>query len=155
MTKNTWLITLLVVLNLVSLGALWFSKDREHKQMTKEDHKAMLHKVFKEELGLDEKQQVAFSDLTNEHFQKRKDHVKAIREKKRELLEAVAAETEDTIAINALVNEITSLERANEEFFIEHFRNLKAVCTPEQQKNLARVFLRGMRPHGSPDHEKE
>lgn len=154
MTKNTWLITLLVVLNLVSLGALWLTTNERDKPDSKKDHRAMLHQVFTEELNLDETQQASFKDLTREHFQKRKEQTRIMGDKKRQLVEAVAAETEDSLKIQTLVDEILIVEKANEELFIEHLRNLKAVCTPEQQQNLARVLLRGMRPHGSPRHDE-
>ncbi len=151
--KNTWLIILLVVLNVFSLTALWFSKSGPPNE--RRGHKDRMAGFLKKELGLNDEQLATFQTLRKEHFQLRKEHSKAIHEKKHELIIAATASEEDSIMIQNLVNDITELERKSELLFIDHLNNLKAVCTPEQQQNLSKVFLKGMRPHGPPKkHEK-
>ncbi len=158
--KNTWLIILLVVLNLFSLGALWFSKGPSPPEgpEVKMDHKERIDGFFKKELNLDEDQMVELRKLTGEHLEKRKENGKLLREEKRKLVKALSAETEDSLTIDSILFEISRLETINERLFVEHFRNLKAMCTPEQQENLHRVFDRGMRSmhkNESPDHRRQ
>jgi protein CpxP len=156
MNKNTWLIILLVVLNLFSLGALWLTKSPPPTEgpIQRGDHKARIDGFFKKELNLDEDQMVELRKLTSEHMEKRRENGKLLREQKRKLLKTLSAETEDSLAIESILTEISRLEANNEKIFVEHFRNLKTVCTPEQQENLHRVFDRGMRNmrNGPPDH---
>jgi Spy/CpxP family protein refolding chaperone len=152
--KNTWLIILLVLLNVLSLGALWFTK-AEGPRPGKRDHKERMDKFLKSELGLNDEQLTTFQGLRKEHFEDRKNNYKALREKKRELIKAATALEEDSVLIQSLIDDIVVLERNSEMLFIEHLSRLKAVCTPEQQQNLSKVFLRGMRSHGPPPDRKK
>lgn len=146
--KNTWLIILLVALNLVSLGALWFTRSEEPDPPVKGDHKALVDKFFQKELNLEEEQMVEVKKLTRQHFQNRRENYQKIREQKALLVKELSGELEDTVAINKILDTIAGLERENEELFIEHYKNLKTVCSPEQLENLHKVFQRGIHPHG-------
>lgn len=146
--KNTWLIVLLVVLNLVSLGALWISRTPPPPATPKGEHFSKVDKFFHRELNLDEEQMVEVKKLTRAHFQERKEIYQQIREQKGLLIKELSGETEDTVAINTILTEIARLESINERLFIDHYKNLKEVCTPEQLENLNKVFQRGIRPHG-------
>ncbi len=146
--KNTWLIVLLVVLNLVSLGALWISRTPPPPETTKSEHTSKVDKFFHKELNLDEDQMVEVKKLTKEHFQERREVFQQIREQKGLLIKELSDETEDTVAINTILAEIARLESMNEKLFIDHYKNLKKVCTPEQLDSLNKVFQRGIHPHG-------
>ena len=138
--KNTGLIILLVALNLFSLVALWFSYNGGRS--SRKGHEQKVERFLQKELNLDDKQFKTFQGLRNEHFEERMQLEKQIREKKRGLLRLINS---DTSAIN-YPYEIGVLEEQKEKLFVEHLYKLKAICTPEQQQNLSKVFLRAMRP---------
>lgn len=147
--KNTWLIILLITLNLFSLGALWFSKGQSAPRMDKREHEKRVERYLQKELDLSDEQFEAMHKFRAAHFQEKKTLIKEIRKFKRAFLESIDQNTIDSIQIDRYVQKIGLLEEKKERQFVEHLKQLKTVCTPEQQQKLSKVFLKGMHsPHG-------
>lgn len=154
--KNTWLIILLVALNLTSLGALWFTNRTPEQPFFHERRgKMRMDKFLKKELQLSEEQLDAFKELRQDHFEHRKSSFDQLREKKRALIHHATGPDYDSIYVNKLVDEIVEIERKNELHFIEHMKDLKAVCTPDQLEKLSKVFHKGMRTLGPPKEKRK
>ncbi len=102
--RNTWLIILLVLLNVLSLGALWFTNTGGPPR-EKRSHEARMDKFLKVELGLDDEQLAKFQNLRKNHFKERKENVRVLRQKKRQLIETVAASETDSITIQNLIRD--------------------------------------------------
>ena len=134
-----WIIGALVLLNLILLSVLFFLRPQHERgeRMNRND-------FLKKELNLSDDQVVKFKELRKAHFQKSREEWKAIRILKNEMLDAVSAESPDTLKANLIANQIGIKEANKEKLLVQHYLKLQAECTPEQRQKLERVFKRGM-----------
>lgn len=134
-----WIIGALVLLNLILLSVLFFLRPRQGggDQPNPND-------FLKKELNLSDDQAVKFKELRKAHFQKSKEEWKAIRELKNEMLDAVSAESPDTLKANMIADQIGIKEANKEKLLVQHYLKLQAECTPEQRPKLERVFKKAM-----------
>jgi len=63
---------------------------------------------------------------------------------KNEMLDAVSAESPDTLKANLIADQIGIKEAKREKLLVQHYLKLQAECTPEQRQKLERVFKKAM-----------
>jgi len=56
------------------------------------------------------------------------------------MLDAVSAESPDTLKANMIADQIGIKEGNKEKLLVQHYLELQAECTPEQRQKLERVF---------------
>ncbi|MDI1323251.1 MAG: Spy/CpxP family protein refolding chaperone [Algoriphagus sp.] len=87
-------------------------------------------------LSLDENQQAKFAILKEEH----RDQIKELNSKANEMLELYFMLLEsseiDLAQKDSLESEFASIERAKMKATFDHFRKLKSICNPAQQKEF-------------------
>lgn len=134
-----WIIGALVLLNLILLSVLFFLKPRHGG-----GDRPNPNDFLKKELNLSDDQIVKFKELRKAHFKKSKEELRAIRTLKNEMLDAVSAESPDTIMANVIADQIGIKEANREKLLVQHYLKLQAECTPEQRQKLERVFKKAM-----------
>ena len=134
-----WIIGALVLLNLILLSVLFFLRPQHGC-----GGKMNPHDFLKKELNLTDDQVVKFKELRKVHFQKTREEWKAIRTLKNEMLDAVSAESPDTLKANMFADQIGVKEANKEKLLVQHYLELQAECTPEQRQKLERVFKKAM-----------
>ena len=134
-----WIIGALVLLNLILLSVLFFLKPRHGG-----GDRPNPNEFLKKELNLSDDQIVKFKELRKAHFKKSKEELRAIRTLKNEMLDAVSAESPDTIMANVIADQIGIKEANREKLLVQHYLKLQAECTPEQRQKLERVFKNAM-----------
>ena len=112
-----WIVGALVLMNLVLLFAFFTSNSRQRGEHSSKK----IEKFLQKELNLTDEQSVKFKELRNAHFQKSKEHWKTIRSLKKEMLEAISAESPDTLNANNLADQIGTLEAKKEKLLINHY----------------------------------
>lgn len=105
------------------------------------------------ELKLDDKQQEQYQELIQAHREK----VSSLEDDIRDLRDSMITEMEntppDSTKINALAKKVGEKQALIETTTMDHFRDLRAICTPEQQKKFSRVIREGLHrlgPQGGP-----
>lgn len=136
-----WIIGALVLLNLILLSVLFFLRPQDGR-----GEKRNPNDFLKKELNLTDDQAVKFKELRKTHFQKSREEWKAIRTLKNEMLDAVSAESPDTLKANMIANQIGIKEANKEKLLVQHYLELQAECTSEQRQKLERVFKKAMSP---------
>lgn len=144
------LIVVLVVLNILSIAFILFSplgpgfmKGREHVQGFVED-----------ELNLSHLQKKQYAELREQHFA-RGDSMAVIQTAAMEaLFTLMKIETVDTEAVRRNAEILGSIETTRSIGLFEHFRAIRVLCTPEQQKKFDTIVFEVMNkvrdPHGLP-----
>lgn len=134
-----WIIGALVLLNLILLSILFFLRPQhgERKRPNPND-------FLKKELNLTDDQAVKFTELRKAHFQKTREELKEIRTLKNEILDAISAESPDTLKANMIADQIGIKEANREKLLVQHYLELQAECSPEQRQKLERVFKKAM-----------
>jgi len=132
---SAWVITILVIMNIITLIFLWISHFRGHpdsfiKSQQREKH---VMSMLQRELGLTEKQSQRIHHKRMMHF----DHIRNLNSKiiqlKREMLEESFSTPVDSARIHELARKIGSLQREKEIETVNHFNQLHTVCNQEQQ----------------------
>ena len=145
-----WTIVALIVLNLVSVGAHWFSRGPGHGP----GHRPPPPGGFLErELAFTEIQEAEHTVLREAHFRATREIHRQIEDEKDELFDLFGQENAEELAV-AYAQKIGQLQAELEVLTFGHFQNIRKMCTPEQQKKFDGVIMETLRhgPPGGPPH---
>lgn len=146
---NRWLIALLVVLNIATLTALFFSRGR------RSEHRPDTIGLFRRELDLTEAQAEQFRQFRKTHFEQTKPLFQALRAAQQKMIEHLGDTPADTAAIQNFTAQRSLIIGQIDSLLARHYLDLRAVCTPQQQEKLESIFLRATWPgkEKSRDHQ--
>lgn len=96
-------------------------------------------------LDLDAEQRAELKDLRDEHFDETRGIHKEIRATKRSMFDALLAAEPDTIAAKQFAAEYGDQLEKIDELLIQHYLEIRAICSPEQQEELRKVFRQAIR----------
>jgi periplasmic protein CpxP/Spy len=127
--KSNWLkylVAIALLINAATLVFFWYNRPPNG------DGKPKLRpeRVLIEELKLDEKQQALFQPLREQHHQTHDSLLQAIAAQ-REILYSQKQGVNDTI-----LQQIGLLQQQIEHVTYNHFKEVRKICTPEQQAQL-------------------
>lgn len=91
-------------------------------------------------LNLTVEQRASFKPVFEKHKIRRDSLEQAIHQKKRKLAQDMLQNDYDTAAVNEILNDLDILNRKAEMEMLNHFRELKEICTPEQQLQLRKTI---------------
>jgi Spy/CpxP family protein refolding chaperone len=146
-----WTIALLVLLNIISMMALWYQRGGQPPQARRQadQRQESVTQFLNRELQLTEEQKKEFERLRREHFEASTRLNQEMREAKRELFDRVGAPAPDKTAIEKLAGEIGAKQSQLELLLFNHFTALQNKCTSEQQEKFRSILhdiLNLMRP---------
>lgn len=133
--NNNWLIGILILSNIITLFLLF-----RPAPTVERGHRAP--HAFKKHLNLDDSQAKAFHQAIEQHRTISRPIFRQMRENKRIMIDLLEVPEPDTIAAQALASVIGQQQEELDRLLIRHYLRLQAICTPEQQKELHRSFLR-------------
>lgn len=96
-------------------------------------------------LQLDAEQRGMLKELREEHFETTREIHKDVRATKRAMFDALLATSPDTVAALQLAAEYGDLMQNIDEMLIQHYLDIREICTPEQQEELRKVFRKAIR----------
>jgi protein CpxP len=154
----TLLILVLFAVNLITLGCFWFG--RKHGPSSGMPEHGGPAAFLIRELKLTEDQQQQFEKLKRAHHE----HIEQVQDSLHELRELFFHElsVSDTRKADSLAKVIGEKQSSIERITFDHFKQVRAICTPEQQKRFDEVIQEALRmmggppggPHGPPPPEK-
>lgn len=153
-----WAVALLVLLNLISLAALWHSHRRHshrHNMERSSRPPERAERIIAKELSLTKEQKVLFKQLRKEHHAKMKAAHHDIREAKEALFELLKDNNTTNAAVEKRATAIAEIQKEIELNTYHHFSSLKDKLDGEQKKKLNAIFgrvmehmaRRGLPPH--------
>jgi protein CpxP len=148
---TTWIIGLLVLLNVLTLGTIWFQQFRRPPAPPPlQDQRSENQQRFLErELGLTEQQSQQFQTLRKQFFLQSNAIMQAIHQLRKTMTDELFSSSPDTQKAQKLAEEIGAKQAEQERLSFNHFLELKAVCQPAQQEKfqaLMRDLLEMMKP---------
>lgn len=137
-------IVVLIVINLATLSSIWFLKPNHHRSLPHDRGMSFLAN----ELGVNgsDKQKLDAMEL-NHHSEKREllEKNKQLREK---LFGLLKHNDGDSIKVNKYVDSILLNQRHIELMTYYHFRDVKSMCSPEQQIKLEEIIKEAIKMAG-------
>ena len=152
---TSWIIGLLVLLNVLTLGVLWFQQFRRPPGMFPPPGKQAENsqRFLQRDLNLTEQQAQQFETLRNQYFLKSRTIMQEIHQLRKGITDELFSASPDAQKANKFAEEIGAKQAELERLLFNHFLELKAVCQPEQQKKfqaLMRDLLEMMKPPEPP-----
>lgn len=148
-----WLIGILLVVNIVTISALWFlisNKPSIPENMGKKFPTGI--GLLQQELNLSDEQAALFEKFRKENFEKTGVSFEKLNEVKNLLFEQIIKVNPDTLVVNDLVSKINGILTELEISRFNHFRDLLNICNEEQKKKFIPVikdFLFGGPPQAN------
>jgi periplasmic protein CpxP/Spy len=139
-----WVVAALVVLNMGSLGFLWYGHLHRPAPQARQDGKPDPEQFLIREVGLDETQAATVKALRKEHFRETDSLQAVIRQLKRQVTDELFVESPDTGHVRSLTDQIGREHARFEQAVFEHFEKVKELCTPEQRERLRKLTLEAL-----------
>jgi Spy/CpxP family protein refolding chaperone len=146
---TAWIIGLLLILNILSVGTLWFFQFRRQPPPPEIGPGPVQH-FLEAELQLTQEQAQQFARLRQEHSQAAKALNDAGHQLKGTLLNEVFTDAPDVEKVTRLAEEIGQKQTELELLLFQHFLALKSLCSPEQADRLQSLIHEIVPPPGSP-----
>ncbi len=146
-------ILILLLINIATLAFIWTSSQRPQNFPPRPPD---VGEFLTQKLQLTEKQQKQFETLKHAHHEK----VEILREKSKNLhddfFELLKQPEIDTTTINLAADAIINNQKALELVTFYHFKEVRAICSPTQQKKFDEVIREALRmmaprPPGRPN----
>lgn len=159
---SLWAIIILIVLNIVLLGTVWYFHLNRSGPPPMQKPGLKPDEFFARELGLSDGQIRTLNTLRDEHM-RRGDSLRAlIFGLNNRMLDEFFAPSPDSAVIKALADSVGVLHARLEMSLIEHVSDLQNFCTPEQQEKLKQLIIdifqkarmQGPPPEGSPGDDR-
>ncbi|MEJ7609884.1 MAG: periplasmic heavy metal sensor [Ferruginibacter sp.] len=154
--NNSWLYLVagvVITANIVTLAMLWIHRGG-HDEKHDRTRGPNLFEYLSKELSFSKQQQDAYRELRNEHREGSRRLQDSIRDAKDGLFDMLSQNNAEEAAIIQQSNKAASLGSKLDTFTFLHFKKLRALCTPDQQKKfdgIIREALQMMGPrHGPP-----
>lgn len=136
-------IAVLLLLNLGTLGFLWYNRPPRPGQEGP-------FRFLVQTTGMDESQQKAYAELRDRHHQKMMDFRQRNGQIRDKLYALLGADTSKNAEIAMLTDSIASLRREEEQLTFQHFQAVRALCRPDQQTKFDAAIGEAIRSMGPP-----
>jgi periplasmic protein CpxP/Spy len=156
-TKNKWFLFLLgflLLANIALLLSFFVFGERSGGDKNKGSKNATQGYLSKE-LQLTKQQDAEFNHLKEEHFRNMKPLWSEIRQTKDSLFRQMNNPDLDDSAIAAFTSRIATKNKKADEMMFRHFRELRKLCTPEQQQKFDTLIPQMLNRMGSRGHSSK
>lgn len=140
--KNLLIIALLV-LNLLTVSIIWMQTSKRNEALPIEKDKRASESVnlIKKTLDLNEEQTQQLEKIRTYPLEQSKKYNDRLNELKKQLAEELFKDKSDTTLANSKAKEIGELQSKVEMIRFSHFKELIAICTPEQKEKLKPIVI--------------
>lgn len=136
--STLWIIAILVILNIVSIGALWLTRERKPVFDISDNRGRGMNRerghMIARQLDLTPEQLQKFDSLNVQHRRKIRDKTIAIREMRSSMLDYVDKGVEDSVQL--LAAEIGKMHEELELMNYQHFQNVFEICNETQKEKF-------------------
>lgn len=139
-----WVIVVLVVMNLGSLGFIWYGHLLRPQTPPRDGDKVDPEEFLVGEVGLDGAQAATVHSLREQHFRQTDSLKLEIQRLNRQLTEELFVPSPDSATVRQLVETIAAKHAEFERDVFEHYGKIKELCRPDQQVRLRRLMLEAL-----------
>jgi periplasmic protein CpxP/Spy len=140
--KN-WLIIVLLAINLITVSVIWMQivNKKQTQQVIQNNRPSESVNLLKKELDLNDDQTKQLEKMRTDQFDQSKKYNDRLNDLKKQLAEELFKESPDTTLANSKAKEIGDLQSKVEAMRFNHFKELLAICTPEQKEKLKPILI--------------
>ncbi|MGB0524402.1 MAG: Spy/CpxP family protein refolding chaperone [Flammeovirgaceae bacterium] len=154
-----WLFLGLVILNIITLSIVWSENGPPIPKLgnaseNQVDKRRQADEFLLRQLGYDEKQRQAFFELTSEHVTKMQHIHDQLRTHKKQFFDLLGQEQVDSAKVHHLSVQIADWQVKMEQATYYHFKAIRAIGTPDQQKKFDEIIFETLKMIGNPSRER-
>jgi len=143
-SKYIWIIIILLVTNLATIGSVWYhlyaEKNAETRQQEPEMPSEQRAHFLVDQLNLDQEQADRFRELNRTFNRKANPITHQLEDLRIEMLDELASDRPDKEKLENIAIEIGKLHTNLKETTIDFYSQMKSVCNQEQQTKLYQIF---------------
>jgi hypothetical protein len=150
--KWAWAVLILVIINIVTIAAVWSSMCRRHNACERmgrsmchergDSREGYMHKgrhdgggryrqdFLSQELNLSPEQKASFKELQTVHFESMKKNMEEMSMLRKELMQDLGKSESD---VDPIFQKISTLELNNQKMLFKHFNDMYILCTDSQK----------------------
>ena len=148
------IIGILLVANIAMVSFFLLKKDGG-KHEKRSDRKTMIANFLKNEIGFNAQQLQQYDTLSNEHKENMKNMFDSLRSTKdRQFKELTAANFNDSV-MNSIADQSAAAQKTMELQMFNHLKNVRLLCTPEQQPKFDSLFVKILNRRGGEGRRKD
>ena len=154
---TSWVIAVLILINLLTLGTLWYLELLQpHRPFPPrdEDLRQKQEERFRREVGLDDDQSKLFNQKNDEFFLQTNPKKRKVHQLNSAIMNEAFSETPDMEKIQKWVDEIATIEKDLSIHLFEHIKSLVRITRPEQKEKL-QIFYNDLFKHMEPPRPPE
>jgi protein CpxP len=141
---SKWLITILVVINIIALVIIWIlvGKEKAPPDFNRGKHPPDPVSMMKKELNLTNEQVLRYEKLSEEYFNRTENLRNDLNITREKIVNEMFKYPVDTAAVNLLSLRIGEIETKMERFRFEHFSKISEICSADQREKLKDILIR-------------
>jgi Spy/CpxP family protein refolding chaperone len=148
------IIGILLIANIVLVSFFLLKKD-EGKHDKRMDRKTVIGNFLKNDIGFNEAQMQQYDSISTWHSKYMKTMFEANRNSKdKQFKELTAADFSDSV-MNTIADQSAGSQKALELQMFSHLKNIRALCTPEQQPKFDSLFVKILNKRASEARKKQ
>ena len=142
-SKTGWAIAILVLvlINIATLLTFWCSKKRGFNDHQPPPNRGGAAVFIIKELALDSIQQIQYLALVQEHQKAIREIKEQVKDAKEAYFGLLADSSAKQETIDAAIAKATTIEEQIDVKTFEHFKQVRALCNPEQKKKFDSIIL--------------
>ena len=109
-----------------------------------------IERFFQKELNLSDDQKDQFNALREKHIATVNGLHEALQKNKSQLFEALSENPMDSVLVDEIIQKESEIHAKLEKALLQHFLDLKSICSEEQQRKLGELFGKMIRPGPPP-----
>lgn len=135
-----WIVIAVIIINFTAIGTIIYKMYNMENSDKEKTERPCSQSFLEKKLQLTPLQSEQFKKLKNTHY----DNVYTIHQKMKEKREFISVNMvspePDTASLHKAAEEMGVLYSQIRKLYIQHYFDLRKVCTPEQQKKLASIY---------------
>ncbi|MBV6479112.1 MAG: hypothetical protein HGGPFJEG_01873 [Ignavibacteria bacterium] len=138
-----WVVIILVILNLLTLGLVWFGKSPGDRRPPPPHppHPEHVVEFFSKELGWNKDQTQSFKEISLKFFNESENIIDSINGYRKILFENVSNQELTGISPDSITQKIGNLQSRIDSLRFYHFREIEAICNSTEQKEKFKKLL--------------
>lgn len=150
METTRFLKIVIIILLLINTGTLLFIWTQGSHHAPPPPPRESVFDFLTRELQLDKQQQEQYEQLRDEHHQAVENLQENSRKLHRQYFELLNVSAVDSMKVNSMADSMASVQKQIELVTFYHFRQVRSICRPEQQKKFDEVIDEALRMMAPP-----
>lgn len=135
-----WLVVAIIIINFTAIGTIIIKMHNMENFDKEKNERPCAQSFIEKELRLTPLQSEKFKKLKNTYHDTVFTIYQTMKEKREFISANMVSSEPDTISLNKAADELGVLYSQTRKLYIQHYFDLRKVCTPEQQEKLASIY---------------